>query len=263
MSLQQLYLRDDMAELWRGKDPFAAAFAIAGTTFRKLEQRQTLAFSVQGRCYFIKRHKGLTWKEIFKNLLQLRLPVASAHNEYQAITQLQALGIKVPVVAAYGRRGWWPSTLESFLVTEDVGEHVSLEDHCRHWAVHPPAYAHKLSLLRQSADIARTMHGAGICHRDFYICHLLLTATDEPLTVIDLHRALCKRKLAQRWIIKDLAGLYFSSMDCGLTQRDMLRFIRRYQAAPLKICLQRDARFWQAVEQRALKLYAKDKAKRG
>jgi heptose I phosphotransferase len=259
---QELYLREDMQQLWKDKDPFAAAFAVAGTTFRKLEQRHTLAFSVKGHCYFIKRHRGIRWGEIFKNLLQLRLPVASARNEYRAIRALQNLGIKVPVVAAYGRRGWLPSRLESFLVTEDVGEHVSLEDHCRHWVVHPPAFAHKLSLLLQIADISRTMHRAGICHRDFYICHLLLTACGEPLTVIDLHRALCKRNLAQRWVIKDLAGLYFSSMDCGITQRDLLRFIRRYQGEPLKVCLQRDAQFWQAVKQRALKLYAKDKAKR-
>lgn len=262
MAFQELYLRNDMQQLWQGQEPFAAAFAIAGTTFRKLEQRHTLAFSVKGRCYFIKRHRGLAWKEILKNLLQLRLPVGSAHNEYEAITRMTALGLKVPVIAAYGRRGWWPSKLESFLVTEDVGEHVSLEDHCRHWAVHPPVFEHKLSLLLQIADIARTMHRSGICHRDFYICHLLLTATDEPLTVIDLHRALCKENLAQRWIIKDLAGLYFSAMDSGLTKRDVLRFIRRYTGEELGTCLKRDLRFWQAVEQRALKLYAKDKARR-
>jgi hypothetical protein len=91
---------------------------------------------------------------------------------------------------------------------------------------------------------------------------LLLTARGEPLTVIDLHRALCKRNLAKRWVIKDLAGLYFSSMDCGLTRRDLLRFIRRYQGEPLRDCLQRELSFWQAVERRALRLYAKDRAKK-
>lgn len=262
MPPRELYLREDMQQLWQGRDPFAAAFSIAGTTFRKLEQRHTLAFSVRGRCYFIKRHRGLKWREIFKNLLQLRLPVASASNEYRAIQRLQALGIKVPVVAAYGRRGLLPSTLESFLVTEDVGEHVSLEDHCRHWAMHPPAFKHKLDLLLQIADISRTMHGAGICHRDFYICHLLLTAQGGPLTVIDLHRALCKSRLAKRWVIKDLAGLYFSAMDCGLTRRDLLRFMRRYQAEPLRVCCKRDAGFWEAVARRAHKLYEKDRKRR-
>ena len=148
MALQQeLYLRDDLQQLWQGQDAFAAARAVSGTIFRTLEQRQTLAFSHSSRCYFIKRHRGVTWKEIFKNLLQLRMPVVSAHNEFQAIQQLQRLGIKVPSVAAYGRRGWFPATFESFLVTDDVGEHVSLEDHCRHWAVQRPTFAHKQELL--------------------------------------------------------------------------------------------------------------------
>ncbi len=257
MATPEIYLRDDMRQLWQGQDVFAAARAISGTTFRKLEQRQTLAFSHANRCYFIKRHRGITWKEIFKNLLQLRLPVASARNEYEAIRKLQQLGIKVPTVAAYGRRGWLPAALESFLVTDDVGEHVSLEDHCRHWAQYHPDFRHKQELLLQAADIARTMHEGGICHRDFYLCHLLLTGNGEPLTVIDLHRALIKPDLPQRWRIKDLAGLYFSAMDCGLTRRDLLRFIRRYGQSPLRQQLTARREFWQAVRDRALRLYRK------
>lgn len=260
--MQELYLREDMQKLWQGQEPFSAARAISGTTFRKLEQRQTLAFSNANNCYFIKRHRGVTWKEIFKNLLQLRLPVVSARNEFNAIRRLQQLGIKVPSVAAYGRRGWLPASLESFLVTDDVGEHVSLEDHCRHWRQHKPDFRHKLQLLLEIASIARKMHGAGICHRDFYLCHLLLTGNGNPLTVIDLHRALIKDSLAQRWIIKDLGGLYFSAMDSGLTQRDLLRFLRQYRQLPLRQILKEEAGFWQAVTARARRLYRKDHASR-
>jgi len=257
MAQQELYLREDLQELWQGQDAFAAARAVSGTVFRKLEQRQTLAFSHANRCYFIKRHRGVTWKEILKNLMQLRLPVVSARNEFNAIRQLQQLGIKVPGVAAYGRRGWLPAALESFLVTDDVGEHVSLEDHCRHWAQHRPTFSHKRELLLQAADIARTMHTAGICHRDFYLCHLLLTGDGEPLTVIDLHRALIKQDLHERWRIKDLAGLYFSAMDAGLTQRDLLRFMLRYSQRSLRTLLADEQAFWQAVQQRAQRSYRK------
>jgi heptose I phosphotransferase len=253
----ELYLRDDFQQLWAGQEPFAAAFALGGTVFRKLEQRQTLAFTVKDQCYFIKRHKGTTWKEILKNWLQLRLPVVSARNEFRALNFLQQLGIKAPTVVAYGRRGWLPSALESFLVTEDVGEHVSLEDHCRHWVQYPPAFTHKRNLIKQLAHIARTMHSAGICHRDFYLCHFLLTGNDEPLTVIDLHRALIKDKLAERWVVKDLGGLYFSAMDCGLTKRDLLRFIKLYRQQPLRQTLVQDAAFWARVSVRAEKLYGK------
>ena len=257
MAPQELYLRTDFQQLWQGQDAFAAAAALEGEIFRALEQRQTLAFIAGTQRFFIKRHHGVTWKEILKNLVQLRLPVVSAKNEYRAITKLHELGIKAPVIAAYGRKGILPANIESFLVTEDVGPHESLEDHCRHWRTQPPAFAHKHALILQIADISRTMHEAGVCHRDFYICHLLFMGADQPLTVIDLHRALVKAKLAERWVIKDVAGLYFSAMDAGLTRRDLYRFMRRYRGCSLRETLTNDSQFWQAVTKRALRLYQK------
>lgn len=251
----ELWLDAVFATAWQGLDAFAAASAIEGETFRALEQRQTLAFTLQGRRYFIKRHRGARLGEIGKNLLALRLPVVSARNEYRALRAMQAAGLAVPEPAAYGRRGWLPAQLESFLVTHDVGPHESLEDHCRHWQARPPAFAHKQQLLLQVADVARRMHGAGICHRDFYLCHFLRRAHDGELVLIDLHRALVKRRLRQRWIIKDLAGLWFSAMAAGLTQRDLWRFLCRYRQLPLRQILAQEAGFWRAVQRRALRLW--------
>jgi heptose I phosphotransferase len=253
---EQVQLDAVIADFWKGRDVFAAASAVEGEVFRKLEQRQTLAFWIGGKRYFIKHHKGVKIAEILKNLLQLRLPVVSARNEKVALERLLALGIRVPKMVAYGMRGRLPSTIESFLVTEDIGPHITLEDHCRHWSDQPPAFRDKCRLLYQVADIARVMHGAGICHRDFYICHLLLLEDDE-LAVIDLHRALSKRQLGRRWIVKDLAGLRFSSMDTGLGKRDLLRFVRRYTGKRLREVLGWDAGFWRSVERRALRLYGK------
>jgi heptose I phosphotransferase len=258
MARQELSLRADFQQLWQGQNAFAAAAALDGEIVRALEQRQTLAFNVGQQRFFIKRHHGVTWKEIAKNLIQLRLPVVSANNEFRAIKKLQELGIKAPIIAAYGRRGLLPANIESFLVTEDVGPHQNLEDYCRHWRTQPPAVAHKRDLIQQTADIASTMHSAGVCHRDFYVCHLLFTAPTEPLTVIDPHRALIKAKLAERWVIKDIAGLYFSCMDAGLTRRDLYRFMQRYRGCSLRATLTKDSQFWQAVEKRAVRLYQKN-----
>lgn len=254
----ELWLRDDFARLWQGRDPFAVAFSLEGDTYRVLEQRQTLAFMHDGKRYFIKRHRGATWGEIFKNLLSLRMPVVSARNEYRAILKLQELGVRAPVVVAYGRRGWMPSKLESFLVTEDVGPHTTLEDHCRHWASQPPSFAAKRVLIEELADISYKLHTHGMCHRDYYLCHFLRTDANAPLALIDLHRALVKRHLAKRWIAKDVAGLYFSAMDCGLTQRDLYRFMRAYRRSSLRETLVRDRDFWEAVRTRALRLYRRE-----
>lgn len=256
--MADLWLREDFAQLWRGQDPFAAAFAIEGETFRALEQRQTLAFTANGRRYFIKRHRGTTYSEILKNLLSLRLPVVSARNEYRAIRRLQELGLSAPVVAAYGRRGLLPGSLESFLVTEDVGTHATLEDYCRPWNTQAPGFAEKRALLEEIADISHVLHSNGVCHRDYYLCHFLRRSAALPLTVIDLHRALVKTRLDERWIIKDIAGLYFSAMDAGLTRNDLFRFMRSYRRCSLRETLVRDRSFWTAVRDRALRLYRKE-----
>jgi heptose I phosphotransferase len=253
---EQVYLDEVFGALWQGRDVFAAAAEIEGDVIRKLEQRQTQAFTIAGQRYFIKYHKGVKFGEIVKNLIQLRLPVVSARNEKVALENLDALGISVPRIAAYGRRGLLPSTVESFLITQDVGPHETLEDHCRNWTHNPPAFRDKLRLLYRVADISRIMHKAGICHRDFYICHLLLME-QGGVAVIDLHRALAKRSLGRRWIIKDLAGLWFSSMEIGLRQRDLLRFAKRYQQLPLRQLINREKGFWKAVERRAYRLFRK------
>jgi len=75
--------------------------------------------------------------------------------------------------------------------------------------------------------------------------------------LIDLHRALVKEKLAKRWIIKDIAGLYYSAMNIGLTRRDFLRFIKYYSKGSLRMSLTRDKNFWRRIEQRAQRMYEK------
>jgi len=253
---EQIWLDEPFATRWKGRDVFAKAAALQGESHRALEQRQTISFVLEDTRYFIKRHVRSTWKEVLKNLVQGRLPVVSAENERVALNRLQALGIQVPRVVAFGKRGYTPSTFESFLITEDVGQHVSLEDYCRHWREQPPDWSAKFRLLEKVARISRVMHNAGICHRDFYLCHFL-RMTDGSLALIDLHRALSKEKLGRRWIIKDLGGLYFSSKDIGLSRRDLLRFVRCYTGLPLREALKQKG-FWRSVVARGEKLYRKD-----
>ena len=94
--------------------------------------------------------------------------------------------------------------------------------------------------------MVRDMHAAGINHRDCYICHFLLhlpfSGKEEVLkiSVIDLHRAQIRAKVPRRWRDKDLIGLYFSSMNIGLTQRDIWRFMKVYFSAPLKDILKQE-----------------------
>lgn len=233
--------------------------ALQGEVFRAAPGRRTLRFSVGSRYYFIKIHTGVGWKEIIKNLLQGKLPIIGARNEYEAIKRLPQLGVETMTLAAYGSQGWNPAALRSFVVTEALSNTVSLEELCQSWTIQPPPPKFKWKLIDTVAKIAKALHEHGVNHRDFYICHFLLqqNSANFHLYLIDLHRVQIRTKTPARWVLKDIAGLYFSSMDIGLTNRDRLRFMRSYRGRPLSKELESQKKFWQQVQVKAEKLYAR------
>ena len=171
-----------------------AASAQPADVYRNKEGRKTLRFTLAGRSYFLKLHSGVGWGEIVKNLLQLRLPVISARNEFEAVTALQDAGVDTLSVAAFASEGRDPAALCSLLVTDDLVGTVSIEDICADWAARPPTFTVRQRLTAKLAETARRMHGAGVNHRDFYLCHFHLDpATLAKASVrcylIDLHRA--------------------------------------------------------------------------
>lgn len=236
-----IYLEEPLRSLWTGQDPFAAAEALQGEVLRALEGRRTLRTEIAGRGYYVKIHRGIGWREIVKNLLSGRLPVLGAGNEWRALERLTALGVDTMHAVAFGERGSNPARRHSFIVTEELAPTVSLEDFCRDWPQQPPSPALKHALIRRVAEMTRRMHGGGVNHRDFYICHFLLhlpvDASAPRLSLIDLHRAQVRDKTPRRWRDKDLASLYFSALDIGLTKRDFLRFLKTYFARPLRSLL--------------------------
>ena len=239
-----------------------AARAEPESIYRHKEGRKTLRFEYRGKPYFLKLHTGIGWLEVIKNLLQLRLPVVSASNEYRAVLALQRAGAYTLTIAAYARQGWSPAATRSMIVTSELVGTVSLEDYCANWATQPPAQGVRMRLISAVADSARRMHNSGINHRDFYLCHFHLDeySLQEPelrCYLIDLHRAQIREETPTRWRVKDLAGLYFSAMNCGLTRRDLLRFLRHYHDGGLRGALLRDRRLWPRVERQARKLYLK------
>lgn len=260
-----LYLDDELGETWQDQDVFRLLKNQDGKIFRLVKGRRTLQFNLDGKSYFLKYHSGVGWREIVKNLLQLRFPILGASNEWQAIQRLEELGLDTMSVVAYGRRGLNPATQESFIVTRELENTISLEDYCADWQSNPPAFRVKKALIEKIAVMSRRLHLAGICHRDFYLCHfhLLKESEAEPqseepkLFLIDLHRALVRKHLGKRWIVKDIAGLYFSSMEIGLTARDRLRFVRIYGGGSLRDALEKDRQFWNDVIRRGQSLYGK------
>ncbi len=259
------YLSEDFAKDLPKGDAFQNLQKIEGKVYRDVKGRKTLQFVLADKSYFIKNHFGVGWGEILKNLVLLRLPILSAENEWKAIARVKALGLGTMTSVAYGSKGWNPARRQSLIVTEDLTDTVSLEDYCKAWDKHPPAFAVKQKLLNKLADISRTLHRGGVCHRDYYLCHFLmpnnsLDADSEQafeLYLIDLHRALIKSPLALRWIVKDVSGLFYSAMDIGLTRRDCFRFIKAYDGTSLRDALGNNGAFWSSVNKRARAMHKK------
>lgn len=262
----QFEVSDKFKKDWGSEPSFDELMNLDGEMYRQVARRKTFRFTLNGRDYFAKIHKGVGWVEVFKNLISARLPVLGARNEYVAIKALQKLNVDTMTLAAFGQRGSNPVELDSFVITESLEPAISLEDFCADWCVNAPAIGLKRTLIERVARITRRLHTNGINHRDLYICHFLLNETDIekannlkqlPLFLIDLHRVQIRQKTPERWLVKDLAALYFSSMEIGLTSRDFYRFVRAYTDNTLKEELSKNRRFWKQVERKAIKLKAK------
>lgn len=260
--MSRLYLREDIARAWAGRDPFETAAGLEGQVYRAVANRRTLRFEAGGRAYFAKVHRGVGWGEILKNLLTLRLPVLGAGNEFVACRHLAAEGVAAPTVAAFGARGWNPARRFSFVICDALEGRESLEDLTARWQQTPPSGRERRRLVMAVAAFARALHDAGVVHRDFYICHLLADRAayargEVDLAVIDLHRAQVRRRVPRRWLRRDLAALLFSVLDLPLSERDRLRFVRAYRNRPLPEVLREEGGLWRSVRQRADALYRK------
>lgn len=260
-----LKLDEHLQRSWHNQDVFELVQGIEGKVYKEKDNRRVIRFDNTGRPLFLKIHRGVGWREIFKNLLHLRLPVIGATNEWRAVNYLQALGINTMTAVGFGKRGINPADQLSFLITEELSDTVTLEQFCGDWAKQRPPFKLRQAILNELARIARVMHRGGVNHRDFYLCHFLMAkSSSEPsshptpeIYLVDLHRAQIRNKVPLRWQVKDIGSLYFSALDIGLSKMDIFRFIRLYADQPLRQSLSRDLKFWHLVQQRALKLYRK------
>jgi len=266
LSCEVLYMPPEIRAMFGDGDVFRQVMALRGEIFRDVPGRRTLRFEANGASYFVKLHHGVGWREIFKNLSSLRLPILSAATEARAINRLDEIGIPTTPLVAYGCRGCDPASLQSFIITRDLGDIVSLETLCADWPSHPPAPAFKRKLIRAVAETARKFHGNGMNHRDFYICHLCLdkaqlAAGRIHLYLIDLHRVGIRNEIRSADRMKDIAALYFSAMDIGLTQRDYFRFLKIYRQKSLRQIFNEEHAFWERVSKRAGYLHGKFQVK--
>ena len=255
-------------EYWNiEKEGLQRLFDVKGPVYSESTGRRTVRFKFGEEHYFGKFHTGVGWKKIIKNLLQFRSPpVLSAKNEWRAIKKLENIGVDTMSLVGYGEVGRNPAAIQSFVVTHELKETLSLEKYCENWASSPPSENIKRALITEVAKIARSIHENGLNHRDFYICHFLLDIAQgknsiDPenihLYLIDLHRVQIRSKTPFRWRAKDISALLFSSMDLGLTKDDLLLFAGIYHNTTPAKSIKENRFFWWLVKRRAVHLYKK------
>ncbi len=259
-------LADELRDKFSGDDAFDRVMALEGDVYRAKEGRRTLLFEHGGREYFAKIHSGIGWGEIWKNLSSFRLPITDASNEWKAVGLLESSGVETVKIVGKGSRGKNPAKIESFVIMRALDERVEVEGFLKDFGgvTARGRLALKRKIVRKVADAARRMHGAGMNHRDFYLCHFHIMdrkwTGDESmeeihLPLIDLHRAQIRGLVPQRWLVKDLGALLFSAIDCEITDRDLVAFLKVYLGADWKQQLHEESAFWNAVVKRAGKFY--------
>lgn len=258
---QCVIVRDELIAEWKGRDVFSLMENMQGEIAREMTDRQTLRFEINGCGYYRKWHRGVGWREVFKNLLQLRLPVLGAKNEWDALNKLRALNIPSLTPLAYGVRGKNPAKQQSFIVTRELTDVIQLDHYFEQNSV---AIKSRRLILQQLALMVRALHKAGINHRDLYLCHFMLkpeslvAGINPEIYLIDLHRAQCRVQVPRRWQIKDLAAFYYSTLNLGFSRRDRLRFLKIYFDCPLRDILENNVSLLKLVQRRALKIYWRD-----
>ena len=261
------YLRDDLDVAWRsgalggGGDVFAALSTLQGEVYRASARRRTSRVVVARRAYFVKVHFGVGWREIAKNLLSGKRAALGARQEFEASRRLRACEVPVPGVAAFVERGVNPARRRSFVVCDALDGFTSLEEVGNGWLESPPEVRLKRALVIAVGRLTAAMHAAGVCHRDYYACHLMantgrLGRGEVELAVIDLHRARVNRRVSTRARVRDLGALLYSTATMPITDRDRLRFVAAYAGQSSNRELRRPG-FWRAVARRAERLCAR------
>ena len=258
--MSTLIINPEYQHLFKKEEwPFARFMALTGDVYRKVKNRQTLAFEYQGTQFFIKKHGSTSIHEILKNWLFLRKPIIGAQTEFEALNILSHLSIDTMQWVAFGQTSCMPLLQQSFLVTRALENMTPLEDLCHDWPTKPPAPAFRFALLDKVATMSRQLHAAHLYHRDLYLCKFLWQQNSlDRLYLIDLHRTSKHTWMENRWKIKDLAGLYFSSLLLGLKQRDYFRFLKQYYQQPLRDILKQHSPLLKKVVFRAQRLALKE-----
>jgi hypothetical protein len=198
-----------------------------------------------GECVvYLKRYTRVPWRLALRRTLGWNEPVSQARHEASCIVRLADQGIASMRRVAVGQELACGGRKErSCLVTERIAGAVEADRWVEQQfagAITPEKADARRRFVLAVARLARRLHAARLVHRDFYLCHILvrpMEGGDPVLHVIDLQRMKWhRRRMPDRWRVKDLAALLFSSWPSAathvrtdlFTREDWEAFAREY-----------------------------------
>ena len=190
--------------------------------------------NISGPGFFLKRHFKTAVKDFLERLLKLKRPRSAGRKEWEAAQRFRELGIPTFTPVAWGERSFFLFPRDSFFISLEVSGAEQLEDYLVKMFTPPldkPRLHMKKELIQRVAELARTMHNAGLNHRDFYLGHILIKEGNQgppSLYVIDLQRVESHKKVGKRLRVKDLAALNFTASSQAVSSSDRLRFYKHY-----------------------------------
>ncbi|MGB8226576.1 MAG: lipopolysaccharide kinase InaA family protein [Sedimentisphaerales bacterium] len=171
---------------------------------------------------FLKRYQNIPKSVQLKNWLTRGKIISTMTCDLQPAENLRNLGINTPAVVAFGRE--WGGLFEkrSFIITEKIPDSTSLEE-----KLPDSFYRDRKKFIESLAAFVRKFHDAGFRHRDLYLCHIFCNSQGQ-FTLIDLNRVFKPLFFSQKYLIKDLAQLYYSAPGKIFTETDRRCFFLNY-----------------------------------
>jgi hypothetical protein len=146
--------------------------------------------------------------------------VSPADVEARGIRALQENNIPTTPLVGWGKL----TDGRSFVVTEDLAGYRDSEKLIAGGVPFD-------SLLKPTADLAARLHSAGLHHRDLYLCHFFTNERDHAdVRLIDPGRVkkLPRWPLRRRWIVKDLAQFWYSTLRLAVTEEQRRAWLEHY-----------------------------------
>lgn len=207
---------------------------------------------------FLKRFVNPPLNAQLKNWLSHKRRISMAAGELKPAVELQEKNSAVPEVVAFGQK--WKEIFEekSFIITREVPGSVSLETALPEcfYQKDLTSKTEKDKFIKDLADVINEFHNSGFRHRDLYLAHIFYNNDENVFTLIDLARCFKPLLLKKRYLIKDIAQLYYSAPYGTISKSDRLRFYLQYTGKKKLSFI--DKRFISKVKRKAEKMARHD-----